>query len=128
MPSLSQNHQIKMTAILHCVVREIEDSRIREQLRVWREKTEADPLIHKIRGLRAEVADFHQERWWYSNQAWGDQNRINSLLRLGSGLVEAGEALRRPTSVIPEEVIPYEDLEHWDKSRIAWDWDTHAAY
>ena len=117
-----------MAAALHCVITEIEYSRIHEQLRVWREKTEADPLIHKIRSLRAEVADLHHSRQWYSNQAWGDQNRIENLLRLGSGLVEAGEALRRPTSVIPEEVFPLADLEDWDKFRVAWDWDTYTAY
>ena len=117
-----------MTAVLHCVITDIENHRLLEQLLVWREKANADPLIQKIRGLRAEVVDFHQERWWYSNQAWGDQNRINNLLRLGSSLVEAGEALRRPPYGNPEEVIPVEDLEHWDKSRAAWDWDTHEDY
>ena len=117
-----------MSAALHCIVREIEDSRIREQLWAWRGKTEADPLIHKIRGLRAEVEARVQQGRWYSNKAWGDQNRIESLLWLGSGLVEAGEALRRPTSVIPEEVITHEDLEYWNKSRAALDWDTRAVY
>lgn len=117
-----------MTAILHCIVTDIENDRLREQLLGWREKANADPLIQKIRGLRAEVVKLTHDRYWYSNQAWGDQARIEDLLRLGSGLVEAGEALRHPISVIPEEVYPVEDLEHWDKIRLAWDWDTHTAY
>ena len=117
-----------MPAVLHCIVTDIENDRLREQLLIWREKANADPLIQKIRGLRVKVADFHQERWWYSNQAWGDQARIQKLLQLGAGLVESGQALRHPPSIIPEEVIPVEDLEHWDKSRAAWDWDTHTDY
>tara|TARA_B100002051_G_C16654365_1_gene595671 strand:- start:353 stop:706 length:354 start_codon:yes stop_codon:yes gene_type:complete len=117
-----------MPAVLHCIVTDIENHRLHEQLLVWREKANADPLIQKIRELRTTVEKLTHDRYWYSNQAWEDQNRIENLLRLGSSLVEAGEALRHPTSVIPEEVIPVEDLEHWDKSRVAWDWDTHEAY
>ena len=117
-----------MPAVLHCIVTDIENHRLHEQLLVWREKANADPLIQKIRGLRATVEKLTHDRYWYSNQAWGDQNRINNLLRLGSSLIEAGEALRHPPYVSPEEIIPVEDLEHWDKSRAAWDWDTHEDY
>ena len=83
-----------MTAILHCIVTDIENDRLREQLLGWREKANADPLIQKIRGLRAEVVKLTHDRYWYSNQAWGDQARIEDLLRVGSGLVEAGEAFQ----------------------------------
>lgn len=40
-----------MAAILHCIVTEIENARMREQLHVWREKMGID-LIREIRRLR----------------------------------------------------------------------------
>lgn len=101
-----------MSAALHCIVREIEDFRIREQLRAWRGKTEADPLIQKIRVLK------NRDVLW-SLKSQKDEDCIEHYMHLGWKLAEAGAALRRPTSVIPEEIIPHEDLEHWDESYFA---------
>ena len=39
------------SAILHCIVTDIENSRMKDQLRAWKAKTDADPLIKKIRKL-----------------------------------------------------------------------------
>ena len=39
-----------MSAILHCIVTDIENSRMKDQLRAWKAKTDAD-FIEKIRKL-----------------------------------------------------------------------------
>ena len=41
-----------MAAALHCIVRDIEDSRLRDQLQIWRIKAKKDPLICHLRYLR----------------------------------------------------------------------------
>jgi len=37
-----------MSAILHCIVTDIENSRVKDQLRAWKDKTDAD-FIEKLR-------------------------------------------------------------------------------
>ena len=69
-----------MPAVLHCIVTDIENHRLHEQLLVWREKANADPLIQKIRELRTTVEKLTHDRYWYSNQAWEDQNRIETTV------------------------------------------------
>jgi len=46
-----------MSAILHCIVTDIENGRMKEQLWSWKTMTDNDPLIQKIRRLeqRAEA-------------------------------------------------------------------------
>ena len=53
-----------MSAILHCIVTDIENSRMKDQLRAWKENTNADPLIQKIRRLerRIEKREHRAER------------------------------------------------------------------
>ena len=46
-----------MSAILHCIVTDIENSRMKDQLRAWKAKTDADPLIQKIRRLEATIRE-----------------------------------------------------------------------
>jgi hypothetical protein len=49
-----------MSAILHCIVTDIENSRMKDQLRAWKAKTDADPLIQKIRRLEERG---HRAEW-----------------------------------------------------------------
>jgi hypothetical protein len=46
-----------MSAILHCIVTDIENSRMKDQLRAWKENTDACPLIKQIRMLKEEFLD-----------------------------------------------------------------------
>jgi uncharacterized membrane protein YheB (UPF0754 family) len=49
-----------MAAILHCIVTDIENNRMKDHLRAWKAKTDADPLIKKIRRLSHVEADKHR--------------------------------------------------------------------
>ena len=104
-----------MAAALHCIVRDIEDSRLRDQLRIWRENANADPLIQTIRGLRAEVAELERRDRVWSDAVTGNRVFIENLLQLGWELAEAGNKLRFPTTVPTED-----DFENWDSSHFAW--------
>ena len=81
------DQQRPMTAILHCIITDIEDSRVREQLRVWREKTDTDPLIREIRELRKTSDDL-------AKKIHNCETLIEAMSKSGWGMAFAGFNLR----------------------------------
>ena len=69
-----------MSAILHCIVTDIENGRMKEQLWSWKTMTDNDPLIQKIRRLeqRAEATreyDLQMLKGWGHGGWCRQQNR-----------------------------------------------------
>tara|TARA_B100001121_G_C18192935_1_gene391017 strand:+ start:40 stop:345 length:306 start_codon:yes stop_codon:yes gene_type:complete len=96
-----------MSAILHCIVTNIENNRLREQLLVWHEKANADPLIQKIRVLRDKVEELTLS-----------ENRENCLAYgISEELASWGEEC---INNVPDGTIPQWLLDNWNESYIKW--------
>ena len=107
-----------MVAILHCVVREIEDSRLREQVEAWRKKTETDPLmreIRRLRELRNELNDRIAEEIRKNAQS---DRRIEIMGRCGWNMALAGFNLQNPDMV--DDMSEEDLLANWSCASEEW--------
>ena len=107
-----------MVAILHCVVREIEDSRLREQVQAWRKKTETDPLtqeISRLRKLRKELNDRIAEEIRKNAQS---DRRIEIMGRCGWNMALAGFNLQNPDMV--DDMSEDDLLANWSRASEEW--------
>ena len=117
MPTLPESSNT-MVAILHCVVREIEDSRLREQVQAWRKKTETDPLmqeIRRLRELRRKLNDRIAEEIRKNAQS---DKRIEIMGRCGWNMALAGFNLQNPDMV--DDMSEEDLLANWTRASEEW--------
>lgn len=107
-----------MVAILHCVVTEVENARLREQVQAWRKKTETDPLmqeIRRLRELRKELDDRIAEEIRKNTQS---DRRIEIVGRYGWNMAFAGFNLQNPDMV--DDMGEEDLLANWSRASEEW--------